>query len=356
PPSIVKFPPLILSNPKMVAEHTPCTLHPLILPPQLACDLFYTMLHEARDWSRNKWYMFDRLVESPHRTAFYTRDGNGESEENRALHQVAQSWYAYNGRKQSDAPPRVFPKSVEKACQIIEDVVNQEILKRTRFPLEWGGLHPSAGGDKIVWRANFCASNMYEGAKVTVGFHSDRLTALGPYATIASLSLGSQRTFRLREVIPVDERDQRAARTYNIPLPHNSLLIMHGSTQERFKHTIPPQSVLDRFHPAFPPPPSLPALSFDPAICRVNITFRFYRPDFHPDSVPHCKCGEAAMLRPDMKKLQRVDTFGKGPGHGEGEFRYWWSCTAGDQHEGKQCGFWKVMDVRAEGRGPFVMD
>jgi hypothetical protein len=35
---------------------------------------------------------------------------------------------------------------------------------------------------------------------------------------------------------------------------------------------------------------------------------------------------------------------------------YWWTCTAGDQNEGKGCGFWKVMDVKAEGRGPFVSD
>jgi hypothetical protein len=191
---------------------------------------------------------------------------------------------------------------------------------------------------------------------------------------------GTPRTFRLREVIPVDERDQRAARTYNIPLPHNSvchtfillltdylylsrllslqLLIMHGSTQERFKHTVPSQTTLDRFHPSFPPPPTLQELTFDPAVCRINITFRFYRPDFHPDSVPLCKCGEAATLRPDMKKLQRKDGKGKEEEarRGEGEFRYWWACTAGDQHEGKQCGFWKVMDARTEGRGPFVAD
>jgi hypothetical protein len=33
--------------------------------------------------------------------------------------------------------------------------------------------------------------------------------------------------------------------------------------------------------------------------------------------------------------------------------RYWWACGGQD---GPGCGFWKVMDVRAEGRGPFAMD
>jgi hypothetical protein len=65
--------PLTLSNPSLVAQHTPCTLHLGVLPSELASHLFYTMLHEAQDWSRHKWWLFDRLVESPHRSSMYTR-------------------------------------------------------------------------------------------------------------------------------------------------------------------------------------------------------------------------------------------------------------------------------------------
>ena len=38
--------------------------------------------------------------------------------------------------------------------------------------------------------------------------------------------------------------------------------------------------------------------------------------------------------------------------------RYWWACQAGKkvENEGKDCGMWKEMDARAEGRGPFVGD
>ena len=72
-PSLPRLQPLTLSNPSLVAQHTPCTHHLGILPPELACRLFYTMLHEARDWSRNKWWLVDRLVESPHRSSLYTR-------------------------------------------------------------------------------------------------------------------------------------------------------------------------------------------------------------------------------------------------------------------------------------------
>lgn len=36
-PSPLKFPPLTLATPELVAKHTPCTMHLSILPPELAC-------------------------------------------------------------------------------------------------------------------------------------------------------------------------------------------------------------------------------------------------------------------------------------------------------------------------------
>lgn len=80
--SVPRLPPLTLSNPSLVAQHSPCTLHLGILPQELACRLFYTVLHDARDWPRNKWWLVDRLVESPHRSSLYTRhpvEGNNEA-------------------------------------------------------------------------------------------------------------------------------------------------------------------------------------------------------------------------------------------------------------------------------------
>ena len=91
----------------------------------------------------------------------------------------------YNGRE--TAPPTPFPKVMEEACQIVEKIVSEELSKRARYPLEWAG---SSGPDKLPWRANVAASNCYEGTRESVGFHSDQLTYLGPYPTIASISLG----------------------------------------------------------------------------------------------------------------------------------------------------------------------
>ena len=194
----------------------------------------------------------------------------------------------------------------------------------------------------------------------------------------------------MREVIPSTESDERQARTYNIPLPHNSvscclrtcfnditelptkLLIMHASTQEKFKHSIPPQPTIDIFRPSFPrkrPEPSesaAPAPSndededYETSNCRINITFRFYRPDFVPTTTPRCKCGQPCILRPDMKGRndrspdgRRAEGKGKEP-LDEEQIRYWWTCYAAAQDGGKGCGMWKVMDMKAEGRGPCI--
>ncbi|KAG6333602.1 hypothetical protein ID866_5487 [Astraeus odoratus] len=329
--SVPRLPPLTLSNPSMVAQYTPCTLHPSILPPELACKLFYSMVDLSQSWKRNRWWLFERVVQSPHRTSFFVRKYDDES-----WHEAAQYWY--NGR-QTD-PPDVFPELMEAACTYIEKIVNEEMLKRERFPLEWAG---QKAGDQ-PWHANVAASNCYEGAKESVGFHSDQLTYLGPYPTIASLSLGTTRTFRLREVVPSDEISTRHARTFNIPLSHNSLIIMHAATQESFKHSIPPQSVLDLYRPPYPHP-SKPTLASEPSNCRINITFRFYRPDFSPNSIPRCKCGVPTILRADMKNR-----------HDGKADRYWWTCYAGAQNDGKGCDYWKVMDMQEEGRGPTFAD
>ncbi|KAF7311557.1 GRF zinc finger family protein [Mycena kentingensis (nom. inval.)] len=330
-----KYSPLLLPTPEMVAKHTPCTLHNSILPPELACRLFYAMVDRAHAWSRNKWWLFDRVVESPHRTSFFARRTNGiDEDESWQSAEVARFWY--NGRM-SDVPA-VFPEEMEEACQIIEQVVNNEMKKRPRFPLEWAGGTDEDPG----WRANVAASNCYEGAQESVGFHSDQLTYLGPYTTIASLSLGTSRLFRLREEIPNDERESRSARTFNVPLSHNSLTIMHASCQEKFKHAIPPLNAIDMYRPSHPRSPGTP---IEPSNIRINITFRFYRPDFKPESIPRCKCNVPTILRPDMKN--RTD--GKTD-------RYWWACYAGAQNDGVGCNFWQRLDMAREGRGPIVGD
>ena len=118
---------------------------------------------------------------------------------------------------------------------------------------------------------------------------------------------------------------------------------MHASTQERFKHSIPSQTVIDSYRPAFP---RSPGQTIEPSNSRINITFRFYRPDFRAEKTPRCKCDVPMILRPDMKHWSDDGQNAK----------YWWTCYSGAQTEGKGCNMWRVMDVKLEGRGPFVGD
>lgn len=145
---------------------------------------------------------------------------------------------------------------------------------------------------------------------------------------------------------------------------------MHASCQEMFKHAIPPQRVLDLYHPQFPPPPDLrDRMTIDTSNARINITFRFFRPDYRPSAIPRCKCGVPCILRPDMKNRYSMPEDDKpsadaSPSKGpkgqalrrEAVAKYWWTCHAGAQNEGKGCGMWQVMNAKAEGRGPFAGD
>lgn len=142
---------------------------------------------------------------------------------------------------------------------------------------------------------------------------------------------------------------------------------MHASCQETFKHCVPPQRAIDPYRPSFPPPDSPPDTPIPSFNSRINITFRFYRPDFSPSKTPKCKCGVPCILRPDMKnrytlpsadeaeEIDESDSKEMGERTNNGvATKYWWTCYAGAQNDGKGCNFWKVMDAKAEGRGPFA--
>ncbi|KAF8744571.1 2OG-Fe(II) oxygenase superfamily, partial [Rhizoctonia solani] len=331
-----KLAPLTLTTPEMVSTHTPLTMHPSILPLELSCRLYYAMLKASEGWTRNKWWLADRMVESPHTTSFYARHAE---EDDYDWNEAAQYWYA--GRP--TGPPLPFLPEMEEACGYIEKAVNEAIRQRPRYSLEWAGAGEESKDEVPQWRPNVAAANCYRGAKEAVGYHSDQMTC--PYPTIASLSLGTTREFRVREVIPKENRLQREARTYIVPLPHNSLVIMHPPCQERFKHTVPSQQAIDMFRPPFPH-------DAQPSNARINITFRFYRPDFRPHTTPRCACGDPCVLRADMKgKWKKRE---QNSSEENKEIDYFWQCYSSAQNEGKSCGHWRLMDVKKEGRGPVI--
>jgi alkylated DNA repair dioxygenase AlkB len=75
--------------------------------------------------------------------------------------------------------------------------------------------------------------NFYRDGSDSVGYHADDEKELGKNANIASISLGATRQFLLKPNVPV------IGDPIEYELSHGSLLIMSGSVQEHWKHSIP---------------------------------------------------------------------------------------------------------------------
>lgn len=106
--------PLILYNPEDVAKHCPCTLIFNVLDKDLANRLLKAMLIDSETWNRNRWWLFERMVESPHKTSYF-------AERDDDMEEVA-GW-TYNGKKQD--PPRRFLPEMEEAKFVVRRIVNE---------------------------------------------------------------------------------------------------------------------------------------------------------------------------------------------------------------------------------------
>ncbi len=74
--------------------------------------------------------------------------------------------------------------------------------------------------------------NYYRDQKDRMGMHSDDEPELGPQPVIASLSLGETRTLLFKH------RSRKDLKTIKLALPHASLLLMRGNTQQHWRHGI----------------------------------------------------------------------------------------------------------------------
>lgn len=98
-------------------------------------------------------------------------------------------------------------------------------------------------------RFNSVLLNYYRDHRDSMGLHADDEPELGHQPVIASLSLGAERSFRLRH------RRDRAIKPLRLLLPGGSLLLMAGDTQANWKHELPKQA--------------------QPCGPRINLTFRW---------------------------------------------------------------------------------
>jgi alkylated DNA repair dioxygenase AlkB len=109
-------------------------------------------------------------------------------------------------------------------------------------------------------RFNSVLANLYRDGNDAMGWHSDDEPELGARPVIASLSLGAARRFRFRRRRARGEPTQFGD-TFELLLPHGSLLRMAGDTQRSYRHDLPRMRHL--------------------AEARINLTFR------HVDTAAH---------------------------------------------------------------------
>ena len=88
-------------------------------------------------------------------------------------------------------------------------------------------LHERTGE---IYNSVLC--NLYRDGNDSMGWHSDNEAELGNDPTIASLSFGASRRFRLRA-------KNDAAHRLDIDLADGSLLLMAGATQRNYRHDLP---------------------------------------------------------------------------------------------------------------------
>ncbi|KAF7164460.1 hypothetical protein CNMCM5623_009007 [Aspergillus felis] len=330
---------LHLFSPEDVAAHTPCTIIHNFLPPDEADALLLELLDESKHFSRYRFQLFDRTVESPHTSSLYVSTPEEIRQQT--------SEYTYGGIYRSNV--RQLTPHLRAVSAKVQRAVNDEVQKRiqTCYP---DGKKLKYQSSK-EWVPNAAFVNCYDGPTESVGYHSDELTYLGPRAIIGSLSLGVEREFRVRRIVASDDDEgndsevsargstadspsKRKATSkgvdvradaqgqISIHLPHNSLLVMHAEMQEEWKHAIAPAQTVSP-HP----------LSGNR---RINITYRWYRDALHPRNIPRCRCGTHAILRCVQRKR-------------ENKGRYMWMCYAGHEPGKKGCTFFQWAEFDDDG-------
>ncbi|KAI8923578.1 hypothetical protein BC831DRAFT_403579 [Entophlyctis helioformis] len=282
-------PPMTLTA-STVASHIPCELLLDVLTDQDADTLLRDMLAEAASWHRLRVVMFDKTLESYHNTFLYVDSRHGGS---------LPDLY-YSGRK---TRTRDWLPSMAAAAAVVAERVNERYDLRERSPLEVQGK----------WVPTIAVANSYNDGSEAVGGHTDKLTYIGPRPVIASLTLGATRTFRVRRNGHANANGTGAGsgggQTYDLLLPHNSLLIMFPPLQEEYKHEVPRVGASLRRSTGVLIPHATSGER------RINLTFRMVRDEL-ARRIPVCGCGAPCELRPVIKAAGSLGW-------------YFWSCGGG---------------------------
>jgi alkylated DNA repair dioxygenase AlkB len=83
---------------------------------------------------------------------------------------------------------------------------------------------------------NSCLLNLYHDGSEGMSWHSDDEKSLGANTTIGSLSFGAERKFSLKH--------KQTKQTVSVVLQSGSLLVMKGSTQTNWLHSLPKTTII----------------------------------------------------------------------------------------------------------------
>jgi len=205
-------------------------MHEISLGPTAPARLrFFPQLFEKKEAN---WIFDDLLKQLPWRQQVNKKEGRDEFMEPRLTAWFGDFPYRYSGVVQ-------HPNPWSPIMTMLKDRVEQ--LTEHKF--------------------NSCLANLYRNDKDSIGWHADDEPLLGKCPVIASLSFGDVRVFELRKKPepPYERDDYRFSQIIKVPLPHGSLLVMEGATQEDWQHRVPKE--------------------YHDRESRVNLTFRTIYPE-----------------------------------------------------------------------------
>ena len=155
---------------------------------QSEAELLFNQLKSSIDWRQDKISVYGKQYPIPRLQAFIADEG---------------ITYTYSGLTLYGSG---FPDYIETLKNRISSITN------TKF--------------------NALLANLYRDGKDHMGWHSDDERELGAAPVIASLSLGAERTFQLRNRRSPKQR-------IDIELASGSLLIMGPELQQQWQHALP---------------------------------------------------------------------------------------------------------------------
>lgn len=162
--------------------------HGRVFSPEEA-HYFHALLMQNIRWQNDEVVLFGKRIVTSRKVAWYADNGTA---------------YSYSGSTKQALPWTPELTRIKDTVQHISEAV-----------------------------FNACLLNLYHDGSEGMGWHSDDEKTIVPESAIASISLGAERKFSFKHKRKQDQE------TVSLQLEDGSLLIMKGSTQTHWLHSLP---------------------------------------------------------------------------------------------------------------------